>query len=80
VTIKIDKNIPIPPRTPGIVQKYPWTKMGVGDSFFLPCDDIDHARRQQTNALVIGNQHHGERRFTTRLSYDPPGVRVWRIK
>lgn len=38
MNIQIDKNIPIPQMT-GMLsgeQKYPWNKLEIGDSFFLP--------------------------------------------
>ena len=84
MTVKIDKNIPIPPPRSvlgkGYLSQYEWETMKVQDSFFIPCENIDHARRTQKHALVVGNQHQGKKKFTTRLSYDPPGVRVWRTK
>jgi hypothetical protein len=65
--IKVDKDIPIPPRR----LKYPWSTMEVGDSFFVPGKNsqsfgntVQHARR------TTG------RTFTARKVEG--GLRIWR--
>jgi hypothetical protein len=78
---KIDKNVPIPKglsvgdETKSYHSKYPFSKMEIGDSFFVPHDQ---------GAFVVGSaasgygRRHGKK-FISRKTHDPYGVRIWRV-
>ncbi|MBW2569705.1 MAG: hypothetical protein JRE47_10145 [Deltaproteobacteria bacterium] len=78
---KIEKNIPIyeiKKKTSIIKQKntkYPFNKMDIGDSFFVPIDSI--GRSNITNAASYYNAQKNRGRYQTRAVYG--GVRCWRI-
>jgi len=86
--IKIDRGIPIPPRTvgragntDGAVCKYPWHEMEIGDSFVFPDGgNVSRAQRMASTNLVVRHKM-ARSRFTTRtLTEDGRRVvRVWRI-
>jgi hypothetical protein len=68
VTIKIEKNIPLPKQRGA----YPWREMDVGDSFFVAgktsqqiAGSISHARRAMPEREFVSQTVDG-------------GVRVWR--
>lgn len=71
--ITIDRGIPMPKRPSA--QKYPWRKLEVGESFFVPCEGkrIQEFQSQTWNA---GRAHN--RKFATRR--ENGGIRVWRIE
>lgn len=74
MTYQIDRGVPVPPV--GTASRYPWEDMGVGDSFFVPCeyDRIAH------NRLSTAARHHAKRtgkHFTVRRV--DGGLRCWRI-
>lgn len=67
----IDKNIPLPPHT-GHICKYPFREMEVGDSFFLPREDVGKRGRPLFSK-------HGQQiniKLTVRKVKD--GWRIWR--
>lgn len=69
---KIENNVamPSPYRNCGRAEKYPWSKLEVGQSFFAA-----------NIALMSGASHAGKRlgkKFTTRKM--DGGVRVWRVE
>lgn len=71
--IGIDKNIPVPPSRRGSGKSvYPFDKMELGDSFFVP-------KKKQSimaaYARVVGKRK--GMKFITRVEAD--GVRVWRV-
>jgi hypothetical protein len=70
--IKVEKNIPIPPRGPRGCYKYPFDAMDVGDSFF-----VKGGVYKTLSASVRSAAHRMGRKFTCRV-YDD-GIRVWRI-
>jgi hypothetical protein len=81
----IEKGVPVPevhskgtrgnaggtPRT----EKYPWSKMAVGDSFFIPAGDRTprHVSQRVANAMRGAEQRNG---FTFTRRTLPNGVRV----
>jgi len=69
---KIEKNIPAPGPAPQSIRKYPFDKMQIGDSFFVPGGNQNSIATSATNQL----NRYG-RRYTTRKM--DGGVRVWRI-
>ena len=86
MSIKIDKNVPIPKGTrvsPTVT--YPFGEMEIGDSFFVP------PFLQQTTKQLIAKMRHEYRnfakqqdpqpKFTAKISEENSvvGVRVWKI-
>ena len=79
---KIEKSVPLPLPVSG--GKYPWGKMMVGDSFYVPFAEM--ATPKNLNQILLSSARHynnrlepGDRmKFTTRK--DENGVRIWRIK
>lgn len=78
--IKIEKDIPIPKYTRGPIAKYPFSKMEIGDSFFI------HSQKQSravSSCSIMWARHFNkknkeERKFSTRKQ--GKGYRCWRIK
>lgn len=80
--IKIEKNIPIPPKWGVLSYVYPWTKMSIGDSIFQKCK-TDKEQKSRVSKLLRAadrfcRKNNILRKFTARRV--PGGVRVWRIK
>ncbi len=76
---KIDKDIPIPPKITGIGRIYPFDEMKIGDSFAIPYEDDNDARRKQIN--VSANFRYSrlsQKHFTTRKIKEKKEIRVWR--
>lgn len=83
--IKIEANIPIPPRGP-LVSKgrpalYPFADMQIGDSFMVPIKASDPQKQKRlamrvTNAAYANARLHGKK-YATRVM--DGGVRVWRV-
>lgn len=74
MNVKIQKNIPIPPKVRvGQPSKYPYDLMNVGDSFARDCKSATSARAA---ASVMGKRL--AKKFVTR----PEGskYRVWRVE
>jgi hypothetical protein len=81
--VQIEKNIPLPPRTynkAGRNTRYPFPKMGIGDSFLLklPADPKKaKAKRSVISRLMI---YHSRKRGTKYASRSiAEGLRVWRV-
>ena len=71
----LETNIPIP-HTPGGNRKYPWSEMGIGESFFIGAIEVERISSLATRAARrLG------RKFTCRTITvnGSRGVRVWRI-
>jgi hypothetical protein len=71
----VEKNIKMPsakPKKRKRFEKYPWSKMQVGDSFFVP--------NKMTNSMsavaVVAAKRNPGMKFSVRQMTD--GVRVWR--
>lgn len=74
--IDLESGLPVPPPSNGgRPERYPFTKMKVGESFFIPTDE-----KERTRSAVLGaaRLRLGAGRVATR-SVDG-GLRVWRIK
>jgi hypothetical protein len=73
--IKIEKNIPLPPKETRQT-KYPYARMEVGDSFFV-------AQTQASKDSVYSSIQWAQRKlrfkFIVRADNDNAGVRVWRV-
>lgn len=71
--IKVDKDIPMPPRRKER-RKWPFDEMNVGDSFFAPEVKAAHFGPYARRLLP--------KRFTTRTvtENDIRGIRVWRFE
>lgn len=73
--MNIDKNVPTPPIVQQGRMKYPWGKMGVGDSFFVPCER--NTRQEQNLRTLACNT--GKRRHTFYMCRRVEGgLRIWR--
>ena len=72
---KIDKKIPLPSlRKP--TTHYPFAKMKVGDSFFVPVKKPVDASRARCAAIQYGKRNNIK--FATRKVTG--GIRIWRVK
>lgn len=82
---KVEKNVAIPPRTSGRPNggsKYPFLKMSVGDSFFIPASDQAEASKIVNNVHGSASNVFGKGGITARRVEEKGqlGVRVWRVK
>lgn len=68
---EIEKNVPVPRGTQGGVV-YPFREMQPGDSFFVPKEKAESAKR---SAYLWGGRHTAK--MTTRSA--DGGVRIWRV-
>lgn len=77
----IDKDVPVSNSNKGAHSKYPWSVMGVGDSFFVPLDGRDY-RRVQSSLLGSGTRQFlsGGVRTSKVTEGGVVGIRVWRVK
>lgn len=68
----IERGVPLPPGA-STGPTYPWDKMAVGDSFFVP-------GKKQENMSSVASSAAKRRgwKFATRTV--PGGVRVWRVR
>lgn len=73
--IKIEKGIPVP-ETRGVLAKYPFSSMEVGDSFFVAASDTGDLSHVRSAASWNAKRH--EMKFCTRTV--DGGVRVWRLE
>jgi len=74
VTIKIDKDVPVPAAN-AHASKYPFHLMEIGDSFFVSDEDRNPDHMRSTAAI------HGKRNQTRyRVRKVENGARVWRIE
>ena len=78
--IAVERGVPMPePKGRGRPAKYPWRKMGVGDSFRSdPPVGFSKSRYQShLSAAAAGAAKRMNAKFMTRI--DDNGVRVWRV-
>jgi len=78
--MKIDKNVPIP-ETQYRGQKeskYPFDKLGIGDSFFIECNK-ENARAKQSTLCALASRFGKNKRKSFIVKQVLGGVRVWRI-
>lgn len=69
--VTIERGVPVPQMRTGRPAKYPWDKMGVGDSFSVSGKTLNGIR---STARYHANRLGREFRVAT----DGSGVRVWR--
>lgn len=83
---EIEKKIEIPPRGVRTTRrKYPFNKLGIGDSFFVPIEELSYSKDPSSlvssAASVYGRRKGGK--FVTRQvlneNGEVSGYRVWRI-
>lgn len=75
---KIERGIKIPPRRHGgKLEKYPFAKMKVGDSFFVQDRDPKRAVLRLNSVSYSAGKRYGYR-FVVRREDD--GARVWRVR
>ncbi len=74
---EIDKNVPLPARgTSTGGKKYPFERMEVGDSFFVPW--TQGSKNSVNSSAYWAKKRYGFG-FTTRTDNDYGGIRVWRV-
>lgn len=79
---KVETGVPIPERarSSGRPSLYPWAKMEVGSSFFVPLPAGETLKQLsvtlRTSASSRGRRHGEE--YVVRASRKERGVRVWR--
>jgi hypothetical protein len=77
---KVEHGIPLAKENNrGKPEKYPWSKMKVGDSFFVPASDLMDRKKAQNSVSSCGRKARCLGRFVTRITESPLGVRVWRM-
>jgi hypothetical protein len=72
----VEKNIKMPvakPKKRKRFEKYPWSKMQIGDSFFVP----NKITSVMSAAAVTAAKRNPGTKFSVRQMTD--GVRIWRI-
>ncbi|KKK57043.1 hypothetical protein LCGC14_3058470 [marine sediment metagenome] len=79
---KIEKNIPIP-KSRWRERKYPFPKMKIGDSFFVPLNGRK-TKRVQPSIVSAGHRYQNQnKRFTTRIIIKKDveiGIGCWCVK
>ena len=81
---KVEKNVAIPATAWAMKAKYPFAKMSVGDSFFVPVEpqtrlSFDRARARICSACYSFCKGGYSDKFTIRKIEHEGGFRVWRI-
>ena len=82
MALKIEQNVPIPPKASSRHGKYPFDQMQPGDSFFAPSKTpVDTQRLLAGLGNYWAKRHGGDAQFVTRRREETgqPGVRVWRV-
>jgi hypothetical protein len=76
-TFALEQGVPIPEACRRTRNRclFPFAKMEVGQSFFVP---LEQAWTLSTSASQFQRKHPGHRRFTTRMVEG--GVRCWRVE
>lgn len=76
MTFKIEKGVPIPPKIASSIKKYPFEKLKIGDSFFVPLAD-GKSPSSLFSAISQAKKRLGINLFSAKVK---DGRRVWRIK
>lgn len=77
-SFKIEKNVPLGPRSRSGGSSYPFAEMEVGDSFFIPVQrDVQKFRNGLSQSLSYQRLRY-QRKFATRKVEG--GIRVWRVQ
>lgn len=79
---RIQRGIPIPPPATGQRELYPFTKLKVGDSFFVPESVRRHKKMAQTAYMRVAALRKAGIKIKIAIRYlaDEKGSRIWRIK
>lgn len=75
---KIDKTRPIPDGS--VSNRYPFPEMEIGDSFFVPHNQIQTNNQVRASASLQGKNLGFKFRTRTVTEDGIVGIRVWRIK
>ena len=70
---EIEKNVPVSTR-----KKYPVSDLEIGDSFFVPMQDLPSESSTSVKAVVKRFARQSKRKFKTRKTEE--GIRVWRVE
>lgn len=85
---EIEKDIPIPPKMRGQNAKYPFNEMEIGDSVFVPVEDVQNCNRPNSAVSSAANvyaKRSGKKMITRTIRENDEikgriiGFRVWRI-
>lgn len=85
MTFKIEKGVPLPVVKGGrrACEDYPFSQMGMGDSFYVPSPGADNAKLQLLRGRIL---HHASQRrneeqadFAVTTRVEGEGVRCWRV-
>jgi len=81
-TFKIQRGIPIPPPSTGQKDFYPFMKLKVGDSFFVPDSIRSHKKMAVTAHGRMAALRKAGIKIKIAIRYLPAegGSRIWRIK
>lgn len=71
--IKVDKNVPIPPAKRQTI--YPWAKLEIGDSFFIPGKTAGKMGGIFASAKALDHKYTAR----TVVENGVKGARVWRV-
>ena len=74
---KVDKKLPMPVFKERGVSRYPFDKMDVGDSFFVPMVDVASMKSLRQTTYNI-NRKKAPKSF--KLSTEENGYRIFRVK
>lgn len=81
--IKVEKGVPLPfGKARGYQRRYPFDKMKVGDSFFIPSNDPEVRRTNLLNAAAHyrnWSRKPSDKHFRVKTALEGKGFRVWRI-
>lgn len=81
---EIEKGVEMPAavNSGGRKAKYPWAKMEIGDSFFVPANGCSMRNVQDRFASAAAQwaKRHGSKFATRQVKEPEPGVRVWRVE
>lgn len=77
--LQVDKGVLLPAsrQSSNRAPKYPWKQMSIGDSFFVPVEDM--GRKEIIRKTVLSCAFRQKpMKFATRMQAN--GIRVWRIE
>jgi len=82
MSFEIENNVPMPEVFEHAASVYPWEKMNVGDSFYVPVrtdgsDTLSRLRNRLNQSRTNAHKKYGIRTVT---KPDANGIRVWRCE
>lgn len=78
IKYKVDKKVPMPLfRTIAKYSRYPYAEMEIGDSFYVPENDVASKNSLKTTSYAACKKNQGK---LFRVADDKDGYRVFRVK